>query len=87
MTVGSGIMAAATSGSGSSSVRKRRVEGSRAEKKAADSSEEQGAESSSSKTEPVKTTSPEALHNGTFWLTRIVLLRSVAFIYCKHVDI
>lgn len=87
VTNSSGIMAAATGGSGGSgcsTVRKRRVESSRTEKKAADSSEEHAAESSSR--EPDKHTSPEPLHNGTFWLTRIVLLRSVAFIYCKHVD-
>lgn len=84
LTNSSGIMAAATGGSGCSTVRKRRVERSRTEKKDADSSEEHAAESSSR--EPDKHTSPEPLQNGTFWLTRIVLLRSVAFIYCKHVD-
>lgn len=84
VTNSSGIMATATGGSGCSTVRKRRVESSRTEKKAADSSEEHAAESSSR--EPDKHSSPEPLQNGTFWLTRIVLLRSVAFIYCKHVD-
>ena len=27
------------------------------------------------------------LHSGTYWLTRIVFLRSLAFVYCKLVNI
>lgn len=27
--------------------------------------------------------SPARLHTGTFWLTRVVLLRALAFIYCE----
>lgn len=29
------------------------------------------------------TDSPARLHTGTFWLTRVVLLRALAFIYCE----
>ncbi|XP_070707773.1 lipase maturation factor 1 [Pempheris klunzingeri] len=70
-------MAAAGDGS-ESSVRRRRVVGGKAEAKCADSSEEDGANPSE---EPAGERSPPSLHTGTFWLTRIVLLRSVAFIY------
>lgn len=74
-------MAAAAERSGSTSVRKRRVESSRTEAKAADSSGEHGADTGGD-----KLTIPESLQSGTFWLTRIVLLRAVAFIYCKRVQ-
>lgn len=83
MTVNSANMAAA-SDSGGSSVRKRRVDSSRTETKPADSSEEHGADSSR---DADKEKRLQSLQTGTYWLTRIVLLRSVAFIYCKHVDV
>lgn len=80
-------MAAAAERSGSTSVRKRRVESSRTEAKAADSSEEHGADTGrDTGKDSDKLRSPESLQNGTFWLTRIVLLRAVAFIYCKQVN-
>nr|XP_046233279.1 lipase maturation factor 1 isoform X2 [Scatophagus argus] len=70
-------MAAASNAFGSS-VRKRRVDGSKTETKSADSIEDNGAEPSKD-TEKGKRV--ESLRTGTYWLTRIVLLRSVAFIY------
>lgn len=69
---------AATSDSSGSSVRKRRVDSSKTETKWADSGGEDG-EKLSKDTEKEK--SHQSLQRGTFWLTRIVLLRSVAFIY------
>lgn len=83
VTASSANMAAAVERGGSTSVRKRRVENTRTEAKAADSSEEHGADTGR---DSDKLRSPESLQNGTFWLTRIVLLRAVAFIYCKQVD-
>ena len=29
-------------------------------------------------------THPEKLENGSYWLTRILILRYLGFIYCKH---
>uniref|UniRef100_A0A667XT77 Lipase maturation factor n=1 Tax=Myripristis murdjan TaxID=586833 RepID=A0A667XT77_9TELE len=56
-----------------SSVRRRRVESKRA------SSEEDEEEEEEKKKE--RETEPRALRAGSYWLTRIVLLRSIAFIY------
>ncbi|TKS90138.1 Lipase maturation factor 1 [Collichthys lucidus] len=70
-------MAAASDSSGSS-VRKRRVDSSKTETKSADSSEEHGAESSGDTEKEKRFASTQ---RGTYWLTRIVLLRAVAFIY------
>ncbi|KAE8284534.1 Lipase maturation factor 1 [Larimichthys crocea] len=69
---------AAASDSSSSSVRKRRVDSSKTETKSVDSSEEHGAESSGDTEKEKRVTS---IQRGTYWLTRIVLLRAVAFIY------
>lgn len=80
---------AAPSSSAGSSVRKRRVDSSKTEAKPADVQDGDGADSATdSSTDP--STDPGTgrkagkLRTGTFWLTRIVLLRSVAFIYCKQ---
>ncbi|XP_074477062.1 lipase maturation factor 1 isoform X1 [Sebastes fasciatus] len=62
-----------------SSVRKRRVESRNTESKSPDSSEEHGADNSED-TEKEKRQS-RSLQTGTYWLTRILLLRCVAFIY------
>nr|CBN81183.1 Lipase maturation factor 1 [Dicentrarchus labrax] len=70
-------MAAAGDSSGSA-VRRRRGDGSKTETKCADSSGEHGAEPGE---DSEKEKSPQSLQTGTYWLTRIVLLRSVAFIY------
>ncbi|XP_022598648.1 lipase maturation factor 1 [Seriola dumerili] len=69
---------AASSGSSESSVRKRRVDSRKTEPESADSCRQHGADTSKD-TETGKR--PESLRTGTYWLTRIVLLRSVAFIY------
>ncbi len=75
---------AAPGDSSGSSVRKRRVDSSKRETKWADGGEENGEKSI--KEEKEKEKRLESLQTGTYWLTRIVLLRSVAFIYCKHAD-
>lgn len=80
MTVTSGNMAAA-SDSNDSSVRKRRVDNSKTEVKHADISD--GREEKDSKDDEKKDKRVQSLQTGTYWLTRIVLLRFVAFIYCK----
>lgn len=74
---------AATSDSSGSSVRKRRVDSSKTETKCADGSEENEVDSGK---DTEKEKELQRLHTGTYWLTRIVLLRSVAFIYCEHAD-
>ncbi|KAM6964138.1 LOW QUALITY PROTEIN: lipase maturation factor 1 [Tautogolabrus adspersus] len=71
-------MAASTSDSSRSSVRKRHVGSCKTETKSSDSSEEDE-EDTGKDTEKGKGLQP--LQKGTYWLTRIVLLRSVAFIY------
>ncbi|XP_018541042.1 lipase maturation factor 1 isoform X2 [Lates calcarifer] len=77
MTVTSTNMAA-SSDSSESTVRRRRVDGRKTETDSADSCRENGADSSrDTDTEKRR----ESVQTGTFWLTRIVLLRSVAFIY------
>lgn len=72
---------AAAADSWESSVRRRRVDGRKTQSKCADSSEQDAANSAE---DPQEETAPQSLRTGTHWLTRIVLLRSVAFIYCKH---
>ncbi|XP_042363732.1 lipase maturation factor 1 [Plectropomus leopardus] len=69
---------AATGDSSESSVRKRRVVSGETESKCPDSGERYGAETSE---DTEKDKRPQSLQTGTYWLTRIVLLRSVAFIY------
>ncbi|XP_049419438.1 lipase maturation factor 1 [Epinephelus fuscoguttatus] len=69
---------AATVDNSESSVRKRRVVSSKTDTQRAVSGEEHGAESSE---DTGKEKRLETLQTGTYWLTRIVLLRSVAFIY------
>ncbi|XP_076615184.1 lipase maturation factor 1 isoform X1 [Chaetodon auriga] len=70
-------MATASNSSGSS-VRKRRVDSNKPETKSDDNGEDNGGDLGKD-TETEK--SLQALQTGTYWLTRIVLLRSVAFIY------
>uniref|UniRef100_A0A3Q4BGV8 Lipase maturation factor 1 n=1 Tax=Mola mola TaxID=94237 RepID=A0A3Q4BGV8_MOLML len=72
-------MASANSDSSGGSVRRRRVDGGKTESTSADSAEEHGANSSRDTESEEKTA--ESLHTGTYWLTRIVLLRAVTFIY------
>lgn len=84
VTVNSSNMAA-VSDTCSGSVRKRRVDSSKPGTKPADSSGEHGAEPS--KDTENETRLESRLQTGTYWLTRVVLLRSVAFIYCEHADI
>lgn len=72
---------AAAADSTDTGVRKRRVDSSKTEEKHADTSDGRGAKDS--KHEEKKEESFQSLHTGSYWLTRIVLLRSVAFIYCK----
>lgn len=72
---------AAVSDSYSSSVRKRRFDRSKAE--TTDRSEGHITDGS---TDTEKEKRLQSVRTGTYWLTRIVLLRSVAFIYRKHVD-
>lgn len=74
---------AAAGDSYSSSVRKRRFDSSKAETKATDSSE---GHITDANTDTEKEKTLQSVQTGTYWLTRIVLLRSVAFIYRKHVD-
>ncbi|XP_054454816.1 lipase maturation factor 1 [Anoplopoma fimbria] len=69
---------AAAGDSSQSSVRKRRVDSRTTESKCADSSEEHGADN---REDPEEGQRLRPLQTGTYWLTRIVLLRSVAFIY------
>ncbi|KAF3853224.1 hypothetical protein F7725_013912 [Dissostichus mawsoni] len=69
---------AATGDSSGSSVRKRHVEGRNPEPERKESGEKHGEEPGE---EPEKDRRPQSLHPGTFWLTRVVLLRSVACIY------
>ncbi|KAK5905561.1 hypothetical protein CgunFtcFv8_001513 [Champsocephalus gunnari] len=69
---------AATGDSSGSSVRKRHVEGRNPEPEREESGEKHGEEPGE---EPEKDRRPQSLHPGTFWLTRVVLLRSIAFIY------
>lgn len=80
MTVTSGKMAAA-SDSNDSSVRKRRVDSSKTEEKPADLSDGRGEKDREDGEKKDKRV--HSLQTGTYWLTRIVLLRFVAFIYCK----
>lgn len=83
MTVTSTNMAA-SSDSSESTVRRRRVDGRKTETDSADSCRENGADSSrDTDTEKRR----ESVQTGTFWLTRIVLLRSVAFIYCESAEL
>lgn len=74
---------AAAGDSYGSSVRKRRLDSSKAETKATDSREGHVTDAS---TDTKKERIRQSVQTGTYWLTRIVLLRSVAFIYRKHVD-
>ena len=78
MTVISGNMAASSE---DNAVRRRRVDSRRQkETQTGDSGGEHAADSDSGPdTEPT----PGSLQTGTYWLSRIVLLRSVAFIYCE----
>uniref|UniRef100_A0A3Q3JV49 Lipase maturation factor n=1 Tax=Monopterus albus TaxID=43700 RepID=A0A3Q3JV49_MONAL len=69
---------AATSESFETSVRRRRVDSRKTETNFADSSKENGANTDKD-TEKEKTL--VSLQTGSYWLTRIVLLRAVAFIY------
>ncbi|XP_053197743.1 lipase maturation factor 1 isoform X1 [Scomber japonicus] len=68
----------AVSGGRDSCVRKRRVDSSKAETHSVNSSKDHGANTDTD-TEKEKTLL--SLQSGTYWLTRIVLLRAVAFIY------
>lgn len=72
---------AAAGASGDARVRKRRVDASKTEEKHANVSD--GREEKDSKDGENKDKGVQPLQTGTYWLTRIVLLRSVAFIYCK----
>lgn len=72
---------AAVNDSNDSSVRKRRVDNSETEVKHADIRDERGKKDS--KYGEKKDKEVQSLQTGTYWLTRIVLLRFVAFIYCK----
>uniref|UniRef100_A0A1A7XB97 Lipase maturation factor n=1 Tax=Iconisemion striatum TaxID=60296 RepID=A0A1A7XB97_9TELE len=69
---------ATISGSPESTVRKRHVDSRRTETDNVPSSTENGAKDNR---DPDKETELESLQPGTFWLTRVVLLRAVAFIY------
>lgn len=80
MTITSGKMAAA-SDSNDSSVRKRRADSSKTEVKHVDASDRRGEKDR--KDGEKKNQRVQSLQTGTYWLTRIVLLRFVAFIYCK----
>lgn len=71
----------AASDSNDSSVRKRRVDSSKREVKHAGISDGRGEKDGK---DGEKTDDRvQSLQTGTYWLTRIVLLRFVAFIYCK----
>lgn len=72
---------AVTCNSTDGTVRKRHVDSSKTEEKHGDISDGRGEEYS--KNGDKKETTVQSLQTGTYWLTRIVLLRSVAFIYCK----
>lgn len=66
------------------SVRRRRVDGSGRQKETVSNSSDISGEHGGKKDQDPNTEPrPEALQTGTFWLTRIVLLRSVSFIYCE----
>lgn len=80
MTVTSGNMAAVRD-SAESSVRKRHVDNNKTEEKKGDISDGRGEKDR--KDGEKKDKRVQSLHTGTYWLTRIVLLRFVAFIYCK----
>nr|XP_057917828.1 lipase maturation factor 1 [Doryrhamphus excisus] len=69
---------AASSGKSGASVRRRRLQGGPTEAKSTDNSRKDAADTDESGDEEKKL---QSLQTGTFWLTRIVLLRSVAFIY------
>ncbi|KAM8837639.1 lipase maturation factor 1 isoform 1-T1 [Spinachia spinachia] len=69
---------AATADSWESSARRRRVDSRKTQSKCVNSSEEHGADSAEA---PGEERAPRGLRTGTYWLTRIVLLRCVAFIY------
>lgn len=71
---------AAASDSTDSAVRKRRVETRKTESISSNSKD--NAEDISKKKKEEKRL--RSLQPGTYWLTRIVLLRAVAFIYCKQ---
>lgn len=77
MTVRSVNMAAVADGP-QSSVRKRRGDSRKTETNRVDSRENDGAKTDG---DPEKERNPVSLRTGTFWLTRVVLLRAVAFIY------
>lgn len=81
MTVRSVNMAAA-SDSPQSSVRKRRVDSRKTETESAVSGGANEANTDKD-TEKEKEKTFASLQSGSYWLTRIVLLRSVAFIYCE----
>lgn len=66
------------------SVRKRHVGNSKTETSSQDNSGENEGNSSKDKR---KEKELQSLETGTYWLTRIVLLRSVAFIYCNYVNL
>ncbi|XP_068161515.1 lipase maturation factor 1 [Antennarius striatus] len=68
----------ATEDSSGNSVRKRRVGSSEPDPQAADSRQEHEGDSSGA---AENRKGVQSLRTGTFWLTRVVLLRSVAFIY------
>lgn len=80
VTTASGNMAA-TCTSTDGAVRKRHVASSKGEEKPADVRGGRGAQSSQHGER--KEAAARSLHSGTYWLTRIVLLRCVAFIYGK----
>lgn len=80
MTLTSGNMAAASE-SNHTYVRKRRVDISKTKVKHADISD--GRREKDSKGGENGDKGVQSLQTGTYWLTRIVLLRFVAFIYCK----
>ncbi|XP_040885355.1 lipase maturation factor 1 [Toxotes jaculatrix] len=77
VTVGA-VNMAARSESSESSVRRRRVDSRKTETNSENSCREDGADSSKDSETQKRL---ESLQTGTYWLTRIVLLRSVAFIY------
>lgn len=73
---------AVTCNSTDGTVRKRLVDSNKREEKHGDISD--GCGEKYSKSGDRKETTVQSLQTGTYWLTRIVLLRSVAFIYCKY---
>lgn len=76
---------AVTCNSTDGTVRKRHVDSSKTEKHG-DISDGRG-EKYGKKNGDRKETTVQSLQTGTYWLTRIVLLRSVAFIYCKEFNL